>query len=79
MNETVEIIDIALGSYDGDRGDANKETIIIRPDGSLTGHIVHLKNTETEEEMSVRVSSLTGFAEIIEGRIDYEEVGDATF
>jgi len=79
MAETVEIEKVALGFFDGERGDAGKETIIIRPDGSLTGHIVQVKNTETGDVMSVRIASLTGFAEIIAGSVEYAEVGDASF
>jgi len=79
LGETVVIVDVALGFHDEEESTPLKPTIGIRPDGSLTGHIVHLMNTETEKQMSIRISSLTGFAEILPGRIDYEEVNDGSF
>jgi len=79
VGKSVEIEDVALGFYDGKKNSPGSATICIRPDGSLTGHIVHLKNTDTGKEMSVRIASLTGFAEVLKGKVGYEEVGDESF
>jgi prepilin-type N-terminal cleavage/methylation domain-containing protein len=79
VGDTIAIEDVVVGYYDGKRSDPGRQTIFIRPDGSLTGHIVHLKNTERGDEMSVRIASLTGFAEILKGRVEYENVRDDSF
>lgn len=79
VGETISIEDVVMSGYDGERSDPGRQTIFIRPDGSLTGHIVYLKNVERGDEMSVRIASLTGFAEILRGRIEYENVTDASF
>ncbi len=79
LAETVEITDLAMGYVDEEENISTKQAIHIRPDGTITGHIVHLKNIDSGEEMSVRFSSLTGFAEVLEGRIDYEEINDDSF
>ena len=81
LNENVVLKDVTLGySSDEDSYGGEKEQVItIRPDGSVTAHIAHLSNKETGEEMSLRVASLTGFVEVLPGRVEYEEVGDRSF
>lgn len=79
LSENIEITDIAMGFVDEESGNPGKQAIAIKPDGSVTAHIAHLKNTVSGQEMSVRISSLTGFAEIFQGRIEYREVSDDSF
>ncbi len=79
LSENVEITDIAVGFGDAESKIPGKQTIAIKVDGSVTAHIVHLRNVMTNQEMSVRISSLTGFAEIFRGRIEYREVSDDSF
>jgi len=76
---TIEIERVAVGFLDESEGDSGALTINIRPDGSLTGHIVHLTDPNSEKKMSIRIASLTGFAEIILGHVDYQEVSDDSF
>jgi len=48
-------------------------TVLVNPDGSITGHIVHLKDVQYGKEFSISIASLTGFAEIHDSRVEYEE------
>jgi len=75
----IEIEDVAVGFTDDAEGDSTALTINIRPDGSLTGHIVHLLDPNSGDRMSIRIASLTGFAEILEGSVGYQEVSDESF
>ena len=80
LGELIAIDRVAVGYQDDGEGSSDmRQTICIRPDGSLTGHIVHMTNTDSGQLMSIRIASLTGFAEVFDGHIEYEEVTDASF
>lgn len=77
--EKIEIEHVAVGFFDESESESAALTINIRPDGSLTGHIVHLFDPNSKRKMSIRIASLTGFAEILEGKVSYQEVSDDSF
>lgn len=79
LPECVIFESISLGISTDVIEDANLITVLVNPDGSITGHIVHMKDEQYESEYSIRVASLTGFAEIIGSRVEYEEVDDGFF
>lgn len=79
LPENIAIADVRLGPGNTAQEQPDVVTVLINPDGSVTGHIVHFKDEYFEKENSVRVSSLTGFAEILDGRVEYEEIDQSSF
>lgn len=79
LPEGVIISDIRLGPKSLAIDDVSQITVFINPDGSITGHIVHLQDAHYGKEYSMMVASLTGFAEIVDQRVEYEEIDESQF
>jgi prepilin-type N-terminal cleavage/methylation domain-containing protein len=79
LPENIVFKDVQVGLKTGAIEEKDRVTVLIQPDGSVTGHIVHIMDTYYEKEHSVRVASLTGFAEIIDHRVEYEQLDDRNF
>ena len=79
LPENIQFADIRLGPKTSAIDDKNLITVLINPDGSITGHIVHVRDVQYEREHSVRIASLTGFAEILSERVEYEAIDDSAF
>ena len=79
LPENILIADVRLGPGNTAQEQPDLVTVLINPDGSVTGHIVHLKDKNFEKECSIRVASLTGFAEILDGRVEYEAIDQSSF
>jgi hypothetical protein len=76
LPESIIFESIAMGLSKDMHDPGKLITIIINPDGSLTGHISHIMDEHYGREYSVRVASLTGFAEILDQRVEYEEFNE---
>jgi prepilin-type N-terminal cleavage/methylation domain-containing protein len=77
--ENIIFTDVRLGGKVDAFEDASVVTVLINPDGSVTGHIVHVQDELYGKEYSMRVASLTGFAEVFDYRVEYEEVDESAF
>ncbi|MBU0755652.1 MAG: prepilin-type N-terminal cleavage/methylation domain-containing protein [Planctomycetes bacterium] len=71
--------DIRLGAQNMAYDDIDTITVFINPDGSVTGHIAHLKDEQYNKEYSMIVASLTGFSEVMDQRVEYEEIDESKF
>ncbi|MHC4944056.1 MAG: pilus assembly FimT family protein [Planctomycetota bacterium] len=79
LPDGIQLADIRLGAMTEAYDDKSQITVFINPDGSVTGHIAHLKDEHYEKEFSMIVASLTGFAEVVDKRVEYEEIDDSQF
>lgn len=78
LPEGVHFENVQLGGEE-ETSNWDRITVLINPDGSTTGHLVIMKDDNFEKYNSIRVASLTGFAEILDHRVEYEEIGDESF
>ncbi len=79
LPENVIFEKILLGDKSMAVEETDKTTVLINPDGSVTGHITQIKDTYYDSAVSVRINSLTGFAEILDGQVEYEEIDEYSF
>lgn len=79
LPENITFADVRLGGKVDAFEDASVITVLINPDGSVTGHILHIKDELYGKEYSMRVASLTGFADIFDYRVEYEEIDENAF
>jgi len=79
LPENIVFADVRLGAKADAFEDASVVTVLINPDGSVTGHILHITDELYGKEYSMRVASLTGFAEINDYRVEYEDINEGAF
>lgn len=79
LPENIQFKDIQLGQMTESLDANDLITVLINPDGSVTGHIAHIMDSYYERELTVRIASLTGFAEIFDHRVEYEQIDDSSF
>lgn len=79
LPENIAFTDIRLSAKADAIDEQSLVTVIINPDGSMTGHIVHMMDVHYQKEFSIRISSLTGFADISDKRVEYEPIDESSF
>ena len=76
-NIIIDGVDLGLKAQATEEG--SQVTVLIHPDGTVTGHIVHIRDEYYQKDYSVSVASLTGYAEVKDGRVEYEEFDEGFF
>lgn len=79
LPDNVIFDDVFTGARSNAMVDQDQVTVLINPDGSVTGHTVAMKDMYYDKFIYVRMASLTGFAEILDEEQTYEEIDDNSF
>jgi prepilin-type N-terminal cleavage/methylation domain-containing protein len=79
LPDNIVFNDVHVGARSNVIMDTDQVTVLIHPDGSVTGHTVEIRDEYYEKSFFVRMASLTGFAEILDEEQSNEEIDDNSF